>query len=197
MYRPHGQTSRRKFLLGGAAALTTSTAHAQLPAAGRPKIGCVSWCFHGFDPGADPTEAINIMGRIGFEGTDLILLGREDIARFWTDGKIDDLRRRLERNRLAVAQFVVFQPVIEGLTSRDAEERKRNLDYFEAGCRIGKKLGAPIVDIVAPWPRELRRPRSRGRSSPSRSRRGSTGTASGRTTSARPGSASSARRRTG
>ncbi len=143
----------------GLAAAATSSADAQPPvAARRPKIGCVSWCFHTFDPGQDPTEAIRTMGEIGFEGTDLILLGREDITGFWTDAKIGHIRKELERARMQVAQFVLFQPVVEGLTSRNAEERKQNLDYFEAGCKIGKKLGAPMVNIVAPWPRELTRP---------------------------------------
>jgi len=37
--------------------------------------------------------------------------------------------------------------------------RQRNLDSFEAGCRIGQRLGAPLVNIVAPWPREFHGPR--------------------------------------
>jgi sugar phosphate isomerase/epimerase len=64
----------------------------------------------------------------------------------------------LERNKLAVAQFVLFQPVVEDLTSRDNDARARALDNFEAGCKIGKKFGAPLVNIVAPWPREMSRP---------------------------------------
>lgn len=123
-----------------------------------PKIGCVSWCFHSFAGGADPEAAIDTIGEIGFEGTDLILLAPEDIDGFWTAARIDRIRKQLERNRLALAQFVLYQPVVEGLTSRDAAERERNLDRFEAGCRIGKQLGAPIVNLVAPWPRELSRP---------------------------------------
>lgn len=126
--------------------------------AGRPRIGCVSWCFHSFAAGTSPEEAIDIIGEIGFEGTELIALAPEDLDSFWTNATIDRLRKQLDRNRLAVAQFVLFQPVVEGLTSRDTEERKQSLDRFEAGCRIGKKLGAPIVNIVAPWPRELSRP---------------------------------------
>jgi sugar phosphate isomerase/epimerase len=122
------------------------------------KIGCVSWCFHSFAGGSDPEEALDVIGEIGFEGTDLILLAREDIREFWTDDRIGRTRKQLERHRLELAQFVIFQPVIEGLTSPDREERARNLDYFEAGCRIGEKLGAPLLNIVAPWPRELSRP---------------------------------------
>lgn len=128
------------------------------PASERPKIGCVSWCFHSFNGGQDPTDAINTMGEIGFEGTDLILLAREDIKAFWTDSKIEALRKRLENARIALAQFVLFQPVVEGLTSLDPDERRKNLDYFEAGVQIGKKLGAPVINIVSPWARELGNP---------------------------------------
>ena len=153
----------RRQVLGAAGALVAGLDAAPARAAepkpaGRAKVGCVSWCFHSFDPGADPRPAIDVMGRLGFEGTDLILLARDDIQRFWTDARIGEIRKQLERNKLELAQFVLFQPVVEGLTSANRDERQRNLDYFEAGCRIGKKLGAPIVNIVAPWPQELRRP---------------------------------------
>jgi sugar phosphate isomerase/epimerase len=128
------------------------------PQTGRPRIGCVIWCFHSFAGGSDPTEAIGIIGEIGFEGTDLILLAPADIQGFWTDDRCDRLREQLERNRLALAQFVLFQPVVEGLTSTDPAEREHSLENFAAGCRIGARLGAPLVNIVAPWPRELSRP---------------------------------------
>ena len=47
----------------------------------------------------------------------------------------------------------MFQPVVEELTSTRADERQQALDRFEAGCRIARKLDAPIVNIVAPWSR--------------------------------------------
>jgi len=156
------EITRRGFIAtaaGSIAALSSiRPTAAETLKADRPKIGAVSWCFHSFSPGADPTDAIEILGELGFEGTDLILLGREDITGFWTDAKIDDLKRRLEKHKMAVAQFVLFQPVVEGLTSTNAEERKRNLDYFESGVKVGKRFNAPMVNIVAPWPREWNRP---------------------------------------
>jgi sugar phosphate isomerase/epimerase len=118
----------------------------------------VSWCFHSLAPGHNPEEAIDIMGEIGFEGTDLILITPEDIKGYWTKEKIAQIKKQLERNRLEVAQFVLFQPVTEGLTSTDAAERGSALDNFEEGCRIGRELGAPLLNIVAPWPREMSRP---------------------------------------
>jgi sugar phosphate isomerase/epimerase len=122
----------------------------------RAKIGSVSWNFHSLAPGAHPEEAIDIIGGLGFEGVELIANSRSDVQEYWTEATISRIRKQLERHRLEVPQFAMFQPVVEGLTSRNPEERKRSLDFFEAGCRIGKKLGAPIANIVAPWARELK-----------------------------------------
>jgi sugar phosphate isomerase/epimerase len=124
----------------------------------RARIGSVSWNFHSLAPGAHPEEAIDIVGSLGFEGIELIANSRQDVDDYWTDGTISRIRKQLERNHLVLNQFPFFQPVVEGLTSRDAEERKRSMDYFERGCRIAKKLGAPMVNIVAPWARELSTP---------------------------------------
>jgi sugar phosphate isomerase/epimerase len=164
--RRHGDSwTRRDFVkaagvLGGAAALAggDSIRAAEPPRSAKPRVGCVSWCFHPFQAGVDPTEAIGILGEIGFDGVELILIAREDIAGVWSDAGIDRIRLELERRKLAVSQFVIFQPVVEGLSSLDPEERKRNLEYFAAGCAIAKKLGAPMVNVVAPWARELEGP---------------------------------------
>ncbi len=124
----------------------------------RPRISCVSWCFHGFEPGASPEQAIDTIGQLGFEGLELICHARNDLQAFWTTDRIDQTRRQLDRHHLAIAQWVLFQPVVEDLTSPDRTARERSLDAFEAGCRIGQRLGAPLINIVAPWSRELKGP---------------------------------------
>jgi sugar phosphate isomerase/epimerase len=148
--------------LGAAVAAHPVVAHTEevppAPSAGRARVGCTSWVFHGFNAGADPTEAIERIGEMGFEGIELILNDRSDIKDFWTAKQIGDIKKRLEKHRLVVSQFVMFQPVVEGLTSTDADQRKRNLDFFEQGCRIGRQLDAPMVNFVAPWPPELHAP---------------------------------------
>jgi len=121
----------------------------------RAKIGSVSWNFHSLGPGAHPEEAIDIIGSLGFEGIELIANSRMDVDEYWTDATIDRIKKQLERNHLVVNQYPFFQPVVEGLTSTKPDERKVSLDYFEKGCVIAKKLGAPMVNIVAPWAREL------------------------------------------
>ena len=127
----------------------------------RPLIGSVSWNFHNLGAGnTRPDQAIETIGQLGFEAIELILTNRGEIADYWTDATIERLRKRLDHYKLVVPQFAMFQPVVEGLTSTRPDERRRSLDAFEAGCRIARKLGAPMVNIVAPWPVELKGPTS-------------------------------------
>jgi len=147
-------------LIGGANPSPASPFPTQgLPANGsggrRAKIGCVSWNFHSLGPGAHPEEAIDTIGSLGFEGVELIANSPMDVDEYWTDATIDRIKKQLERNHLVLNQFPFFQPVVENLTSPNREERQRSLDYFEKGCRIAHKLGAPMVNIVAPWARQL------------------------------------------
>lgn len=155
--------NRRQFLQNVALAtsalpLTTVAAQQQPPARGKPKVGCLSWCFHSLGPAADPEPVLDVIGGLGFGGVELIVTASRDLKEFWTDAKIERLNQKLRKNRLLVSQFVLFQPVVEDLSSTDRAAREQALAKFEAGCRIGKKLGAPIINIVAPWPRELRGP---------------------------------------
>ena len=162
---PSSACSRRQFLssatsaaalLAGGGLLATGLAQAAETAKlARPRIGCLSWNFHPLSVGANPEQAIDIIGELGFEGIELIVCARADIKNYWTDAKLDQLKQQLQRNKLVVSQFVLFQPVVEGLTSLKTAERQQSLDYFETGCRLGQKLGAPMLNIVAPWAREL------------------------------------------
>jgi sugar phosphate isomerase/epimerase len=160
------QWTRRTFLQTAALAAASvplageaaSAAEPPPPAPGKIRVGALSWCFHDFSPGVDPEPAIDIIGDLGFDGVELIVTARRDLADFWTDERVDRIRKHLEAKKLAVSQFVLFQPVVGDLSSLDADERQRGLDCFEAGCRIGKRIGAPMVNIVSPWARELKGP---------------------------------------
>ena len=44
---------------------------------------------------------------------------------FWTDARIDRLKQKLVRNKLRVSQFVLFQPVVEGLSSTQPDVREQ------------------------------------------------------------------------
>lgn len=156
-----GHTLSRRELLHSAASAAGLAAAAGAaepeprPAGGKMKVGCTSWAFHSFAGGTDPTQAIDTIADIGFDGVELIVNARSDFDGVWSDAGADKVRRQLDDRKLQASQFVLFQPVVEGLSSLDADTRRKNLDYFETGCRIGKRLGAPVINIVAPWPREV------------------------------------------
>lgn len=157
--------NRRQFLeiTAAAVAATPFLTPAADPTAARPgkiQLGCVSWNFHSLGPAADPEEAIDIIGKLGFDGIELIATSQGDFKTFWTDERVDRLRLKLEKNKLRVSQFAMFQPVVEDLSSPRREERDRALNYFESGCRLAARFNAPIVNIVAPWARELKGPTS-------------------------------------
>jgi sugar phosphate isomerase/epimerase len=155
--------NRRQFIGLTAAALPLLAGAAEAPSstsAKKIKVGCLSWVFHSLGPAANPEQAIDIIGDLGFDGIELIATSRGDFKTFWTEARVDQLKQQLERKKLAVSQFAMFQPVVEDLSSLRRDERERGLDAFEAGCRLASKFQAPIVNIVAPWARELSGPTS-------------------------------------
>ncbi len=155
--------NRRQFLelTATAVAATPFLAHTAESSSDRPgkiQVGCVSWNFHSLAPAADPEAAIDIVGGLGFDGIELIATSRGDFKTFWTDERVDRLKLKLERNKLRVPQFAMFQPVVEDLSSARRDEREQALEHFESGCRLAARFNAPIVNIVAPWARELKGP---------------------------------------
>jgi sugar phosphate isomerase/epimerase len=144
---------RRDFLASTLAATTAAA-----PASGSVRVACGSFCFHAFRAGAYPDEAVDIIGSMGFDGIELIINAREDFDTYWQGKTLDALRARLDKHKLAISQFILFQPVVEGLTSLDKAERDRNLDWLERGAKVARQLNAPILNIVAPWPREITGP---------------------------------------
>lgn len=155
--------NRRQFIQTAALAaaglsLPATAAQPSTRGSGKIKVGCLSWCFHSLSAGADPEPALDTLGALGFDGVELIASASSDLKNFWTDAKIERVNQKLQKNKLQVSQFVMFQPVVEDLSSTDKALREQALAKFEAGCKIGKKLGAPMVNIVAPWARELKGP---------------------------------------
>ena len=122
------------------------------------KVGAVSWNFHALSAGESPVNAIELLGEMGFDGIELIVSSPRDLTSLWTDQFISGVRRLLDKYKMMVSQMAMFQPVVQDLSNLDYDRRMRALDNFEAGTVIAKKLGTGIVNIVAPWPRELRDP---------------------------------------
>jgi sugar phosphate isomerase/epimerase len=112
---------------------------------GKPRVGCLSWCFHSLSPAADPEPALDVIGELGFDGIELIVTAQRDLKEFWTDARIDRLNQKLQRNKLRVSQFVLFQPVVEDLSSTNRAAREQALAFFEAP-KPGQKYHIDIAD---------------------------------------------------
>ncbi|NQT83334.1 sugar phosphate isomerase/epimerase [bacterium] len=162
------QLSRRSFVKAAAAsallpsALTrgfASESSSKTRKGQKMKVGSVSWNFRGIGAGPPMDEPIEIIGEMGFDGIELIVSRPEDLDTYWKEPVLSRLRKKLDKYHLEVSQFVLFQYAVEGLSSLDDDERNRSLGVFERGCKIGAALNAPIINIVAPWARELKGPR--------------------------------------
>jgi len=160
--------SRRGFLkVVAAASLFTAglgravgeTAAPRTPKAGKMKVGCVSWNFRAI--GAEPLmeEPIQLVGEMGFDGIELIVSRAEEFETYWKEPVLSQLRKKLDQYHLEVSQFVLFQQAVAGLSSLKDDERNGSLKVFEKGCKVAAALRAPMINMVAPWARELKGPR--------------------------------------
>ncbi|MBM3334229.1 sugar phosphate isomerase/epimerase [Candidatus Sumerlaeota bacterium] len=161
----HG-LSRRSFLTGvssaalGAAAVGMSNSSSGASQSEKParqpkdkiRLGSVAWNFGRI--GDDPpwTASIDAIGELGFDGIELIVAKPNQLDATISEPTLSEILRRLERHKLKVSQFVLYQTVTADLGSPDREKQKRALALFEKGCRVAVKLGAPIINMVAPWP---------------------------------------------
>lgn len=126
---------------------------------GEIKLASVGWNFGGIVNAYPFDESIDIVGQMGFDGIELIVGEPKDISEYWKkDSTISNLKKKLDSFHLAVSQFVLFQNAVEHLSSLNSDDRNRSLDVFEEGCKIAQQLNAPIINIVAPWPREVTGP---------------------------------------
>ena len=157
--------SRRGFLKGigagavGAAALPAGAPSAapaaetaQPAAPGAVRLGSVSWNFGSIVAGPPWTSEIDATADLGLEGIEVICAKPEHLDATVAEPHLSDLLRQLDRCKIAISQFVLFQPLVADLGSPDAEQRKRALDVFAKACKVAVKVRAPIINIVAPWP---------------------------------------------
>ncbi|HAK97658.1 MAG TPA: hypothetical protein DCM87_22385 [Planctomycetes bacterium] len=151
--------TRRAFLAaaGGAAALSLG---APEPArAPRMRIGSVAWNLRGIGQGPPWDDAIRTTAELGFAGIELIVARAEELDDYWREPELGRIKALLAELRLACPQFVLFQSAVAGLGSRERGARTRALEVFRKGCAAARALGARMINIVAPWPTDIKGPR--------------------------------------
>jgi len=116
------------------------------------RLGSVAWNFGPI--GDDPpwTALIDAVGELGFEGIELIVAKASQLDAALSEPTLSNVLRQLGKYKMVVPQFVLYQSALADLASPDAEKRKRMLGVFEKGCQVAVKLGAPMINMVAPWP---------------------------------------------
>ncbi|MCX8036150.1 MAG: sugar phosphate isomerase/epimerase [Candidatus Sumerlaeia bacterium] len=160
------QWTRRQLIHAGAGASAAALLAPHTPALSAPaaaaksrargadgiRLGSVAWNFGRI--GDDPpwSGAIDAVGDLGFAAIELIVAKPEQLDATVAEPTFSTLLRRLEQYKLVVSQFVLYQSVMADLGSPDPERRKKTLAVFEKGCQVAAKLGAPMINMVAPWP---------------------------------------------
>jgi len=150
--------TRRDFILAPALAAASQESKSEKPCPIR--VGCVSWTFRSIGQGPPWEEEIRRIAGLGFAGIELIVARPQELKTYWKDQEIARLRSLLSTVGLTCSQFVLFQNAVAGFGSRKVSELREALKVFEAGCKAARALGAPLINIVAPWPTDIRGPRS-------------------------------------
>lgn len=116
------------------------------------KIGCSAWVFTAPRYNPPYEEAIDHVGRIGYETIELILYHKEDLQEYWSPARIAAIRKQLDNYGLTVSEFALYQDAISHIVSLDRAEREAALETFEQGTKLAKSLGSPLVNMVGQWP---------------------------------------------
>ncbi|MFQ6095616.1 MAG: sugar phosphate isomerase/epimerase family protein [Candidatus Bathyarchaeia archaeon] len=115
------------------------------------KIGCAAWCFDWDSP---YEEAIKSVGKLNFQGTELIATRETDLEEYYTRKRINELTQLCESYGLTLSEFALAGSWWwgGGLSSFDREEKMKAIDQFKRGVQIAKELGTDIICFVSHWP---------------------------------------------
>lgn len=116
------------------------------------RIGCAAWVFTAPRYNPPYEDAIDAVGRIGFEAIELILYHKEDLDEYWTPERVDAIQRQIDGYGLQLSEFALYQDAISHIVSLDRAEREQALETFDKGAALAKRLGSPLVNMVGQWP---------------------------------------------
>jgi sugar phosphate isomerase/epimerase len=117
------------------------------------KLGASVWPFQWEPPYED---AIRRIAALGFRSVELIAWDRAILDDYYTSGRVEELRRLVDGEGLAVAQFV-HSP--KGIASPDAKTRREAVDSFRRAVEVGSALGTGIMNSLGALPFDIATPR--------------------------------------
>ena len=122
------------------------------------KIGAASWCFT--YPHYEPPyeEAVDIVGKLGVDGIEMIANTAEDLETYYTETRCRELKSRIDSYGLEVSEFVLYAEAVMALLSRDDAKRNEAIEIFKKGVEVAKRFGTGLINIVSNWPDEFKAP---------------------------------------
>ena len=106
-------------------------------------VGCCGWSLGWL---TDSETAINRIGEMGFKGIELILNEKKQLDEYYSRSKVKKLAEMVRSYDLAVSQFVIHAPLLDGLVTQDGREEA--LAVFRRGTEIAEQLGTNIINTV-------------------------------------------------
>ena len=122
------------------------------------KIGCAVWNLTKSHYKAPYDEQIDVIGKLGFDGIELIVFDDNDLDNYWTGSKIKEVRKRLQDNGLELSELACFDNAVHDLASRDPKKKRHALDNFRRCSAIAAEIGTRNINFVSQWAHEITGP---------------------------------------
>lgn len=122
------------------------------------KIGAAVGCFT--YPHYEPPyeDAIDIIGKMGFDGLELIAYTSEDLAGYYTPERCARLKKQIAHYGMELSEFILYAHAVVDMLNESRVKRDQALGVFERGLETAARLGTDIINMVSNWPDELRAP---------------------------------------
>lgn len=122
------------------------------------KIGAAVGCFT--HPHYEPPyeEAVETIGRMGFDGLELIAYTGRDLSDYYTVARCHDLKARIDGYGMELSEFILYSHAVVDMLNESSQKRQQALGLFERGLEVAARLGTGIVNMVSNWPEELKAP---------------------------------------
>lgn len=103
-------------------------------------------------------DAMYTIASLGFSGYELIAFSETELEEYYTTAQCSKLRHLAESKNMELTEFILYAPLVEGLTQDDQTAKDHAYDLFEKGLKKAKLLGTDIINIVSNWPSNVKAP---------------------------------------
>lgn len=133
----------------GLAAEPNTPVQGTMPTISEIRVGCCSWTFlPAFTAGIDPLPGIDLIGELGFDSVELLIVNPADLDNLWQGEHLTKIQATIARHGLAVSKVGAFRPFFDNIMGADQQRRNADIDSFTRVCALAQKLGASQVGFT-------------------------------------------------